>query len=67
MKMGAFLFVISILSLAAWIAHQYIVWPDYVASTDYLSVPPEVWSSVFLSLAIAALFEGICRVRRASA
>ena len=65
MKTGVLCFLLAFVALAAWVCHQFVVWNVFLEHTDYLTLPPEFWSSAFFALFIGLALEGFFRVRRA--
>jgi len=70
--LGSIYIVLSLVALGAWVLHQFfsgthpiegkLLW---ASDPNFIGLPAAFWSTVFLSLAIALLLEGVYRIRRA--
>ena len=70
--LGSMYIVLSLAALGAWVLHQFFSGSNpamgqllWASDPNFIGLPAAFWSTVFLSLAVALLLEGIYRIRRA--
>jgi hypothetical protein len=58
--------VLSLLALAGWVLHQFVLFQQGILeATDYLKLPPEMWSTFLFTLFLALGIESAVRWKRA--